>query len=105
MQESKRQLAPDFQTWSEYYLARALTRPISCPRPFPVWNFSSYWAEFYVHGMVIHYLVKYLLSDTFFYMDTFYGPINFRINGVSVLKGLTLEKKEEAFCSDKENCL
>ena len=88
-------------------------RPISCPRPFPVWNFSSYWAELYVHGMVIHYLGKMdmkwikgsqILSDTSFYMDTFYGPINFRINGVSVLKRLTLEKKEEAFCSDKENC-
>ena len=25
--------------------------------------------------------------------DTFYGPINFCINGMSVLKGLTLEKK------------
>ena len=63
--------------------------------------------------MVIHYLGKMdmkwikgseILSDTSFYMDTFYGPINFRINGVSVLKRLTLEKKEEAFCSDKENC-
>ena len=64
--------------------------------------------------MVIHYLGKMdmkwikgsqILSNTSFYMDTFYGPINFLINGVSALKELTLEKKkEEAFCSDKENC-
>ena len=66
-----------------------------------------------MHGMVIHCLGKMdmkwikgsqILSDTSFYMDTFCSPINFLINGVSVLKGLTLEKKEEAFCSDKENC-
>ena len=43
-------------------------------------------------------------SDTFFYMDTFYGPINFHINGVSVLKGLTLGNNEGAFRSDNENC-
>ena len=33
-------------------------------------------------------------SDTFFYMDTFFSPINFHINGVSVLKGLTLGNNE-----------
>ena len=38
----KGQLTPDFQIWSEHYLARALTRPISCPRPLQVSNFSSY---------------------------------------------------------------
>ena len=36
-----------------------------------------------------------ILSDTSIYMDTLYGPINFRINGVSVLKGLTFRKKKK----------